>query len=91
MNLKEILKLKEVRKFSGSNKVLLKLVKQLAKENVGHGISKEYYETRFETGTINANNIDVLIKNANKSTAYFNLGYMRRCLKAKCEAMKTEA
>lgn len=65
MNLSEILQSKEVQRFSGSDAELFKFVKKLAHENVGHGISPEYWATRFEFGgLINQSNIGCVVKNA---------------------------
>lgn len=82
MSLNEILQLKEVQRFSGSNAQLFAYVKKLAKENVGHGISVEYFATRFEFGgTINQSNIGALVKNAKYHRGAFAKKHMQIGLK----------
>lgn len=91
MNLKEILRMKEVQHFSGSNKQLFNYVKKLVKMNVGHGISAEYYATRFEFEcSINPNNIGTLVKSAKFNKGCFSKYRMNLGLKAYQSKQKIE-
>ena len=82
MGLTEILQSTEVQRFSGSDRELFNKVKALAKANVGHGISKEYYATRFEFGgTINSSNIGKLVVSAKYHRGAFSKKHMHAGLK----------
>lgn len=82
MSLTEILNLPEVQRFSGSNSQLFEFVKKLAKANVGHGISEEYYKTRFEFGYINSSNIGGMLLGAKYHKGSFGKARMAKGLKA---------
>lgn len=89
--LNEILKSVSVQRFSGSNKQLFEYVKKLAYENVGHGISAEYYATRFEFGgMINPSNIGGLVKAAKYNRGCFSRSHMRTGLKIYWAKKKAE-
>ena len=46
-SLRQILCSKKVQKFTGSNDALYRMVVAEAEKNVGHGISAEYFNSRF--------------------------------------------
>lgn len=90
-SLNEILKSTKVQRFSGSNQKLFEYVQKLAKENVGHGISAEYYATHFEFGgLINPSNIGAIVKNAKYNRGAFAKQHMQLGLKIYWAKKKAE-
>ena len=64
-SLRSILVSKEIQHFTGSNAQLYRKVVSLAKEQVGHGISAEYFNSRFGLhGTITPDMLKQMVKAA---------------------------
>lgn len=64
-SLRQILCSKKVQKFTGSNDALYRMVVAEAEKNVGHGISAEYFNSRFGiAGSITPDMLKKMVKSA---------------------------
>ena len=64
-SLRDILVSPKIQKFKGSDEALYNKVVAMAEQNVGHGISAEYFNSRFGlTGTITPEMLRKMVKSA---------------------------
>lgn len=94
----DILRSPAIQGFNGTDAQLFSAVKKAAQEQVGHGISKEYYNKQFGyKGLASAKTIRAAVRNAKYMTGGFSKANMTRGLhvywakkKAEKEALAAE-
>ena len=76
-SLRDILVSPKIQKFNGSDEALYDKVVAMAEQNVGHGISAEYFNSRFGlTGTITPVMLRKMVKSAPYWKGCFSKGDM---------------
>lgn len=78
----DVLRSSTIQGFTGTDAELFKAVKAAAKEQVGHGISKEYYNKQFGfKGVATAKSIRAAVRNAKYGKGGFSKANMQKGLK----------